>query len=150
MCAMEFEICKATREELSHLADLALLLWPHHTYEEFMQEFSLLLEKEDAVFFLARIGDTSIGFAQCQLRRDYVEGTSSSPTGYLEGIYVKPEFRGAGAAGRLLKACEDWSRCKGCTEFASDCELTNQKSYLFHRNCGFEEANRIICFVKKL
>ena len=35
-----------------------------------------------------------IGFAQCTLRNDYVEGSSSSPVGYLEGIYVKDEYRG--------------------------------------------------------
>ena len=28
------------------------------------------------------------GFAQCQLRRDYVEGTKTSPVGYPEGIFV--------------------------------------------------------------
>ena len=39
---------------------------------------------------------------------------------------------------------------KGCREFASDCELTNTQSLSFHLACGFEEANRIICFTKKL
>ena len=41
----------------------------------------------------------------------------------------------------LLKACE---------EFTSDCELTNEESRGFHLHTGFEEANRIICFTKKL
>lgn len=35
-------------------------------------------------------------------------------------------------------------------EFASDCELSNEDSLLFHRNIGFEEVNRIICFKKDL
>lgn len=30
---------------------------------------------------------------------------------------------------------------KGCSEFASDCELTNIESLDFHLNLGFEEAN---------
>ena len=32
----------------------------------------------------------------------------------------------------------------------SDCELENTHSLQFHLNVGFEEANRIICFTKKL
>ena len=39
---------------------------------------------------------------------------------------------------------------KKCIEFASDCELTNIESLQFHLAIGFAEANRIICFTKKL
>jgi aminoglycoside 6'-N-acetyltransferase I len=39
---------------------------------------------------------------------------------------------------------------KGCTEFASDCELDNKESLEFHKAIGFEEVNRIICFRKNL
>ena len=91
-----------------------------------------------------------VGFAQCQLRHDYVEGTESSPVGYLEGIYVAEEYRKHGIARELLSVCETWAKGKGCAEFASDCELENTQSLQFHLNVGFEEANRIICFTKKL
>ena len=37
-----------------------------------------------------------------------------------------------------------------CTEFASDCELTNAGSQEFHRAVGFEEVNRMIAYVRKL
>ena len=66
-----------------------------------------------------------VGFAECQLRYDYVEGTDSSPVGYLEGIFVKEEFRHRGFAKEILAECEKWTKEKGCTEFASDCELDN-------------------------
>ena len=91
-----------------------------------------------------------MGFAQCQLRHDYVEGTESSPVGYLEGIYAAPDCRRQGIAGALLAACERWAVKMGCTEFASDCELDNLESLAFHKSAGFTEANRIICFTKKL
>lgn len=103
----------------------------------------------DAAFFLAWEKE-AVGFAQCQLRHDYVEGTEGSPVGYLEGIYVDEDWRGKGIARQLLAACENWARAQGCAEFASDCELTNAGSLAFHLNVGFQEANRIICFVKKL
>ena len=50
----------------------------------------------------------------------------------------------------MLTACENWAKEKGCREFASDCELTNAQSLQFHLSVGFAEANRIICFTKKL
>ena len=58
--------------------------------------------------------------------------------------------RKQGIAKKLLDACEEWAKSMGCLEFASDCELDNVQSLQFHLNVGFEEANRIICFTKKL
>lgn len=132
------------------LAALARELWPHHTEEELQREFDGLLTRFDAACFLAMEEEIPLGFAQCQLRRDYVEGTETSPVGYLEGIYVTETARNRGYARRLLEACENWAREKGCREFASDCELDNGESMKFHLSMGFQEANRIICFTKKL
>jgi len=143
-------IRKAGMEDLAVLAALACKLWPDHTVDEMCAEFSEIIAMPDAAFFLAYQGKCAIGFAQCQLRHDYVEGTDSSPVGYLEGIYVAEEYRKHGIARELLSACEIWAKKKGCTEFASDCELSNVQSLQFHLNVGFEEANRIICFTKKL
>ena len=39
------------------------------------------------------------------------------------------------------------SRCK---EFASDCEITNDSSIKLHQSLGFDEASRLVHFVKKL
>lgn len=131
-------------------AQLALLLWPGHSLEEFVQEMEELIGSPNAAVFLAFHHDTAIGFAQCQLRHDYVEGTTSSPVGYLEGIYVMKSFRKQGYAKRLVAECEAWAKGKGCKEFASDCELDNEESFAMHIRLGFQEANRIICFKKRL
>ena len=144
------DIIRAGPEEVNALAKLAVLLWPEHQAEALAQEFSLLMAENKAAFFLARAGELPVGFAQCALRHDYVEGTSTSPVGYLEGIYVQEEHRREGVAAGLLSACETWARQQGCREFASDCELDNAQSLRFHLAAGFEEANRIICFTKKL
>ena len=118
--------------------------------EGLAEEFTQLLESKACAVFLLHIGGKPAGFAQCQLRHDYVEGTDTSPVGYLEGIYVLPEHRSQGLARELLARCEQWAREQGCTEFASDCELDNDGSLAFHLKMGFTEANRIICFTKKL
>ena len=143
-------IRKAEIKDLHILSELACQLWPDHAVEEMCSELADMIAKPDAAFFLAYSEETTVGFAQCQLRYDYVEGTDSSPVGYLEGIYVAEEYRKQGVARELLAACQTWAKEKGCTEFASDCELDNVQSLQFHLNVGFEEANRIICFTKKL
>lgn len=143
-------IQKAESNDLPVLAELACRLWPGHRSAEMEAEIWEILTRDDAAFFLAYEGEIPMGFAQCQLRYDYVEGTKSSPVGYLEGIYVAQEYRKRGTARELLAACESWAKEKGCAEFASDCELDNVQSLRFHLNVGFEEANRIICFTKKL
>ena len=105
---------------------------------------------DDKCLVIKYAEDKPIAFAQCQLRHGNVEGTESSPVGYLEGIFVSEGYQKKGYAAELLSECEKWAKEKGCTEFASDCVLDNTDSFRFHMALGFEEANRIICFRKEL
>ena len=132
------------------LAKLAALMWESHSIGELAEDMAEIMAREDAQFFIKYEDEIPIGFAQCQLRHDYVEGTETSPVGYLEGILVRADYRRRGYARELLQECEKWAREKGCREFASDCELVNEESLRFHMAVGFCEANRIICFTKKL
>ena len=143
-------IRKANMNDLPRLTELSLELWPDNAVDTTYYELGKTMVAGESVFFLAYREDVAVGFAQCQLRHDYVEGTETSPVGYLEGIYVKEAARELGFASRLMKACEDWARSEGCMEFASDCEIDNTESLAFHLKLGFTEANRIICFKKNL
>lgn len=143
-------IRKATLNDTSVLAELAIQMWSSHTLSELAEDFADIVSSNDAACYIKYIDDIPVGFAQCQLRHDYVEGTYSSPVGYLEGIFVAPEYQHKGYAKELLYECELWAKEKGCSEFASDCELDNTNSLNFHIAMGFEEANRVICFRKGL
>ena len=143
-------ICRARIEDAQILADLAIQMWADHDLDDLTEEFRQLVMGDDAACFIKYVDGKPIAFAQCQLRHDYVEGTESSPVGYLEGIFVSEEYRKKGYAAELLSECEKWVREESCTEFASDCELGNADSVKFHMSLGFEEANRIICFRKDL
>lgn len=144
------KIRAAALEDAQKVAGLAIRMWESSTMEELTREFYDYMSKGNGMVFLAVADGSAVGFAQCGLRHDYVEGTDSSPVGYLEGIFVKEEYRKRGLAGNMLEACQQWAKEQGCTEFASDCELHNEDSLKFHLRMGFEEANRIICFSKKL
>lgn len=144
------EICRAASGDAGTAAKLAIQMWDENTVQELQEEFERILRSGEAAVFLLKVDGAPAGFAQCQLRHDYVEGTDSSPVGYLEGIFVEETYRFMGYAGKLLRQCEDWAREQGCTEFASDCELDNTVSLAFHKRAGFSEANRIICFRKDI
>ena len=134
----------------SVLADLAIQMWTDHNLEDLKAEFRELAMNNEAACFITYVDDKPIAFAQCQLGHDYVEGTESSPVGKLEGILVSEGYRKTGYTEELLSECERWAKEKGCTEFASDCELDNTDSFRFHMALGFEKVNRIICFRKDL
>ena len=141
-----FHACEADAASAARLADS---MWGPD--ENRGQEFLDLIRSDESAVFLAESNGNAVAFAQCGLRHDYVEGKDSGgPVGYLEGIYVEEEYRSRGIAKMLLSLCEDWAHDMGCSEFASDTELHNEESLQFHLACGFEEAGRIICFMKKL
>lgn len=142
-------IRKASPADSMTLAHLACKMWDHSP-AELEPEFVSLTQSDKSVCFIAQHDDTPVGFAQCQLRFDYVEGCETSPVGFLEGIYVDADYRRSGCARQLLSACEEWARSKGCSEFASDCELDNQDSLRWHLKAGFAEMGRTIWFAKKL
>ena len=139
-------IRKAVPADSAILGQLAARMWEHDP-AELAAEFAVLTDSDEAACFE---GVTPIGFAQCQLRHDYVEGCETSPVGFLEGIFVAEGYRLTGTGRALLVACEAWSKSVGCTEFASDCELDNTVSLAWHMKNGFTEMGRTIWFAKKL
>lgn len=74
-------IRKAEPDHLLPAARLAALLWPGHSLAELEAELAELTARPDAAVFLAWEDNKAVGFAQCQLRHDYVEGTATSPVG---------------------------------------------------------------------
>lgn len=141
---------RATKQDAPELSELVQVIWPEHTLQELAGIIADYMGSEDSAVFAEKEDGRFVGVALCCLRHDYVEGCETSPVGYLEGVSVHEAFHRQGIARGLVADCEQWSREKGCTEFASDCELTNVASLAFHLSVGFQEENRIICFRKVL
>jgi len=146
----ELEDTPQNRKDAEMLADLVKIVWPEHTEEALTRILREYMSSDESAVFTEKRDEEYIGAALCCLRHDYVEGCETSPVGYLEGIYIEEKYRKMGYAKELLAMCEKWAKEKGCSEFASDCELINEASYEFHMKVGFTEANRIICFTKQL
>lgn len=143
-------IKQAHKEDSTIVATLAKELWNHHSLEQLKEEFENCLQSKNNVVYLYFESDKPIAFAYCSLRHDYVEGATTTPVAYLEGIYVKKNYRLTGISKVLIAECEKWAIKNHCQEIASDCELENHASFQFHVKNGFIETNRIICFTKTL
>ena len=140
-------IITMTKENENSWAEMCVDLWPDLTVDDVIKMSHEGLFKNE---FLYYENDKPVGFISLSLRSDYVEGTDSSPVGYIEGLYVKPEFRRMGIAEKLVDHAKEWSEKYGCTELASDCTLDNTVSQAFHKGIGFTEANRLVCFTMKI
>jgi aminoglycoside 6'-N-acetyltransferase I len=139
--------------DIDAVTDLSCELydWLQLEREELLRENKTTINDNRQEFFLAYDKGNPIGFVHVALRSEYVNGTESDGTcGYLEAIYVKPEYRKNGVAATLVRLCEEWARERGCREFASDCLLHNTDSYLFHGRIGFAETERCIFFRKDI
>lgn len=125
-------------------------LWPDADAGELRAE-ALAWDAGNGIALIAvGLGDRAIGLAEAGLRRDYVNGTESSPVAFLEAWYVDPGHRGRGVGRALIAAVEDWTRAQGCSELASDALLDNTASHAAHAACGFEETERVVYFRKPL
>lgn len=132
-------------------ADLDLKLFPDHLRAESEKDCRMALESGKQASFLCLDDDgRPVGFANVSIRTDYVEGSVGPPVGFLEAIYVELEFRRHGVATELLRMSERWAAEKGCREMGSDTELANVNSQAFHIGAGFQEANRLVAFIKKI
>lgn len=143
-------IISADINDIEKVLALAVKLYADSSYNSLKEEFQDILLSDNKAVFLYNVAEKTTGFAYCSLMYDYVEGSSSSPVGYLEGIYIDERYRRKGYAKELIKECEKWSLDKKCNEFASDCQLDNIESRLFHEKTGFKTAGEIICFIKNI
>ena len=86
--------------------ELRRALWPDCPAERHSLEMDQLQHSEGGVFLAQDSAGQVVGLAEVSIRRDHVEGTSSSPVPYLEGWYVIPSHQRQGIGRALIKTAE--------------------------------------------
>lgn len=148
---MQFSVEPLTTADSDAWMALRMQLWPHQSLDELRHDRDMLLARGDgAVAFVAKSGGALVGFAEATVRVDFVNGSSTSPVTFLEGLYVVLQCRRQGVARALCSAVERWGATRGCTEFASDALLENEQGHMVHRALGFAETERVVYFLKPI
>jgi aminoglycoside 6'-N-acetyltransferase I len=147
-----WSIRQARLEDSAAWRQLRTALWLDGLLADDTAEIErIVAHPHDMVAFLGLDAHgAAIGFAEATLRRDHVNGTDTSPVGFLEGLYVIPSMRRLGVGRALVAAVEQWTRERRCTELASDALLDNTASHAAHVAYGFEETERVVYFRKPL
>lgn len=124
-------------------------LWPHEDQAELARETPPLLARDDYAVFAADDGGRLAGFLEVG-HRDVAESCTTSPVGYVEAVWVEPEYRSRGIARALFEAAKRWSREQGYRELGSDADLENTASHAMHGKLGFTETERLVTFLLRL
>lgn len=143
-------IIEATEQHRAPWLELRLALWPDCLHDESDQDITEILRNARLSAFLAiDKNGISVGFMEVSTR-DYVDGATTSPVGYVEGIYIRPTHRHKGIGTQLVRAAEAWTRSRGLSELGSDTHISNANSISFHTATGFKETDHIVVFIKNL
>jgi aminoglycoside 6'-N-acetyltransferase I len=126
-------------------------LWPDADPEELADDLPAILADPAQFWTLMIVDDvgTAQGFAEIQMR-DMFDGSHVDPYPHIEGLWVAPEFRRAGAARTLLDTIVARARAAGHAMIGSDVVLDNDISHAWHTACGFQEEVRVILYSKRL
>jgi aminoglycoside 6'-N-acetyltransferase I len=143
-----WRIREALPSDRHQIAAMRYLLWPDSSAEEHLQELEQGLPAVNFVALDER--ESLIGFVEAGLRSHADGCDPSRPVGYVEGWFVREEFRNRGVGRELIRAAEEWARAQGCVEMASDALIDNEVSQQAHQALGYEVVDRCVRFRKPL
>ena len=144
------------REDFEGWLRLRSTLWPECSPALHELEMGNLLGDADrAAVFVAADEGALVGFVEVALRhvrprQDRSGGCDTSPLGYVEGFFVRPEARGRGIGRSLLRAAEAWAADRGCRRMGSDAAADDDAARLLHESLGYEAGESVAHFYKAI
>lgn len=133
----------------SHWLNLRMEFWPRDEASH-RCEMVQVIERGGLALIATAEQDCAVGFAELSVRRDYVPGVTSSPVAYLEGWFVRADWRGSGAGRLLIEEAVRWAREQGYGALASDAECANEAGQSAHLATGFQEVSRTVSYILRL
>ena len=149
------QVRRAREDDREQLGEMRLLLWPEGSLEEHLSELEDYFATGMSgtlpmAIYVAEEDDALIGFLEVGLRSHADGCDPARPVGFVEGWFVREEYRGRSVGAHLMSAAEEWARNQRCREMASDALIGNTGSHAAHEALGFEVVDRCIHFRKTL
>lgn len=145
-------IRKMTKRDIPNWLEMRAELWPHCPLQEHTEEINEQLNSPKTLQgFIILIDNQPAGFIEAAIRQNAHKKFGRA--GYIEGWFVKAEFRLNGLGKQLVQAVEQWSIAKGCEQIASDVEDFNLGSIVAHTKLDYIEQFRAdgeVKFLKSL
>ena len=131
-------------------AEMRAALWPDAVAQTHAKDIDQVLASDGAWGFIAELpGGVPVGFAELAIR-PYANGCETRPVPFLEGIWVKPQFRRQGIGLRLIAHIEAFLAARDFREIGSDSLIDDKSAHAAHRSWGFSETERVVYFRKDL
>ena len=116
-------------------------LWPHCALQKHREEVNEQLKSPQTLQgFIILIDQQPAGFIEAAIHQNAHKKFGRA--GYIEGWFVKAEFRLKGLGKKLVQVVEEWSIAQGCEQIASDVEDFNLESIVAHTKLGYIEQFR--------
>lgn len=126
------------RTEEAHDADY------HAIDEDWVDEAGIqdwLDAAESAVFVAETDDDTLVGLVTGR-RSEQPPLFDRDPVLVVNGLYVRPDYRGAGLAHQLLGRIEKWGRANGCAHVGLTVHANNAAAIALYESRDYEFAYR--------
>ena len=150
MADREFIVRQMGTSDRAVWAEMRTALWPDETPLAHDKTVDELLGDRDFLGLIAEAtDDTAVGFADIAVRK-YANGCDTRPVAFLEGVWVKPQFRRQGIGARLIAHAETLLAARGFRELGSDTWIDDCMSQAAHLAWGFSETERVVYFRKIL
>jgi ribosomal protein S18 acetylase RimI-like enzyme len=97
-----------------------------------------VVKRENAATWIAEEDGTMAGFAIVLWAKQ-----GSEVTAYIETLEVRPDLRGKGTGGELLRRCEESAREAGAEALDLHVDAENEAAIALYRAHGFERQGRV-------
>ncbi len=146
---MTFVVREMGIADRSAWAEMRSALWPEESASAHAQEIDEFLRSGEAWGFVVETPHAhAVGFAEIAIRA-YANGCDSRPVAFLEGIWIKPQFRRQGAGTQLIAHAESFLAARGFHELGSDTQIDNT-SIAGRASCVGFFGNRESCVLPQI
>lgn len=132
------KVIRLSREHIGEWINMRSELWPDCPAEDHKKETAETLSQANTmpVWLAVAENNLPVGFIEVSTRRNE-EGFRSENLPYIEGWFVKGDYRRQGVGRLLVKAAQEWAQEVGINEVGSDAAVDNHTSILAHQHLGF-------------